>query len=322
MILGVVSVQRSFRSPGSLTGFAWLSVLSAVLTLGLKFFAFLLTHSVGLLSDALESFVNLASALVAVWILFLSDQPPDEEHPYGHTKAEYFASGFEGFLILGSAVSIGVVAIERILEPKAIQNVGTGLIVSGAAGAVNLVVARILLTAGNRYGAIVLEADARHLLADVWTTVGVIAGVIVVELTGIYILDPIVGMAVAIHIVWSGVGLVRRSVLGLMDTALPEEDQRIIHTILDRYRERGVQYHALRTRQAGMRRFMSVHILVPGSWTVAEGHHLLEALEAEIRKALPGITVFTHLEPLEDPRAWQDLTLDRSTTDRSGSFHR
>jgi cation diffusion facilitator family transporter len=305
-------MQRSFRSPGSLRGFAWLSVLSAVLTIGLKFFAFLLTGSVGLLSDALESFVNLASALVAVWILFLSDQPPDEEHPYGHTKAEYFASGFEGFLILGSAVSIGVVAIERILEPKAIQRVEIGLILSGLAGVINLLVARILLGAGRRYGSIVLEADARHLLADVWTTVGVIAGVIVVGLTGIYILDPIVGMAVAIHILWSGVGLVRRSVLGLMDTALPEEDQRIIHTILDLYRERGVQYHALRTRQAGMRRFMSVHILVPGSWTVAEGHHLLEELEAEIRRALPGITVFTHLEPLEDPRAWQDLALDRT----------
>nr|WBU15331.1 ferrous-iron efflux pump FieF [uncultured bacterium] len=303
--------RKTFTSPRSLTGFAWLSVAAAVITIGLKLAAYILTGSVGLLSDAMESLVNLAAALLAVWTLFFAAQPPDEEHPYGHTKAEYFASGAEGFLILGAAVSIGYVAVQRILEPRPIQNVETGLLVSAAAAAVNFSVARVLLSAGHRYGAIVLEADARHLLADVWTTVGVITGVVAATLTGIYILDPLVGLAVAANIVRSGIGLVRRSVLGLMDTALPPEEQRVIREILDRYRDRGVSYHALRTRQAGMRRFMSVHVLVPGSWTVAEGHHLVEELETEVRKALPGVTVFTHLEPLEDPRAWQDLNLDR-----------
>ncbi len=263
----------------------------------------------------MESLVNLAAAVLAVWTLFFAAQPPDEEHPYGHTKAEYFASGAEGFLILGAAVSIGYVAVQRILEPRPIQNIETGLLVSAAAAAVNFIVARVLLSAGHRYGAIVLEADARHLLADVWTTVGVIVGVIAASVTGLYILDPVVGLAVAANIVRSGIGLVRRSVLGLMDTALPPEEQQVIREILNRYRERGVNYHALRTRQAGMRRFMSVHVLVPGRWTVADGHHLLEELEAEVRKALPGITVFTHLEPLEDPRAWEDLNLDQATAD-------
>ncbi len=309
-------LRNRFTSPGSLTGFAWLSVAAAVITIGLKLAAYLVTGSVGLLSDALESVVNLAAALLALGTLIFAAQPPDEEHPYGHTKAEYFASGAEGFLILGAAVSIAYVAIQRILEPRPIQNIEAGLVVAVAAAGVNLVVARVLLGAGRRYGAIVLEADARHLLADVWTTAGVVAGVLGAALTGVYILDPLVGLLVAANIVRSGVGLVRRSVLGLLDTALPPEEQQVIRQVLDRYRDRGVLYHALRTRQAGMRRFISVHVLVPGNWTVAEGHHLLEEIEAEVRKALPAVTVFTHLEPLEDPRAWQDLHLDRPAAAR------
>lgn len=309
--------RNRFTSPPSLTGFAWLSVAAAVVTIGLKLAAFLLTGSVGLLADALESGVNLAAALLALGTLIFAAQPPDEEHPYGHTKAEYFASGAEGFLIIGAAASIAYVAGRRILEPGPIQNIEAGLVVAVAAAGVNLAVARILLGAGRRYGAIVLEADARHLLADVWTTAGVVVGVLVASLSGLHILDPLVGLLVAANIVRSGIGLLRRSALGLLDTALPPEEQRVIREVLDRYRDRGVAYHALRTRQAGMRRFISVHILVPGNWTVAEGHHLLEEVEAEVRKALPGATVFTHLEPLEDPTAWQDVHLDRPAAERS-----
>ncbi|MER3397871.1 MAG: cation-efflux pump [Chloroflexota bacterium] len=295
-----------------LARFAWLSLAAAVATVGLKLVAYLLTGSVGLLSDALESLVNLAAALLALGTLIFAAQPPDEEHPYGHTKAEYFASGAEGFLILAAALSIGYAAFQRILHPQPISNVELGLLVSVAAALVNWVVARVLLCAGRRYRAIVLEANARHLLADVWTTVGVVLGVAVAGLTGLYILDPLLGLLVAANIVRWGIVLVRRSALGLLDTALPPEEQQIIRQVLDRYQEQGVRYHALRTRQAGTRRFMSVHVLVPGSWTVAQGHHLLEEVEAELQKALPGISVFTHLEPLEDPRSWQDIHLDRS----------
>lgn len=297
-----------------LARFAWLSLAAAVITVGLKLVAYLLTGSVGLLSDAMESLVNLAAALLALGTLIFAAQPPDEEHPYGHTKAEYFASGAEGFLILAAAVSIGYAAFLRILHPQPISNVELGLLVSVAAALVNWVVARVLLGAGRRYRAIVLEADARHLLADVWTTVGVVLGVAAASLTGLYILDPILGLLVAANIVRWGVVLLRRSALGLLDTALPPEEQEIIRRVLDRYQEQGVRYHALRTRQAGTRRFMSVHILVPGSWTVARGHHLLEEMEAELQRALPGTSVFTHLEPLEDPRSWQDVSLDRPSS--------
>lgn len=300
-----------------LTGFAWLSLGAAVATVGLKLVAYLLTGSVGLLSDALESLVNLAAALLALGTLIFAAQPPDEEHPYGHTKAEYFASGAEGFLILGAALSIAYAAFQRILNPRPIENVELGLLVSAGAALVNWGVARVLLSAGRRYRAIVLEANARHLLADVWTTAGVVVGVLGATLTGLYILDPILGLLVAANIVRWGIVLVRRSVLGLLDTALPPGEQQVIREVLDRYREQGVGYHALRTRQAGTRRFITVHILVPGHWTVAQGHHLLEEVEAEVRKALPGTVVFTHLEPIEDPRSWQDINLDRPSPART-----
>jgi len=296
----------------SLTRFAWLSVAVAVLTIGLKTTAYWLTGSVGLLSDALESLVNLLAAIMALAMLTLAAQPADEEHAYGHSKAEYFSSGVEGALILLAAASIGWTAWDRLLHPQPIEQVGLGLAVSVAASILNFVVARILLAAGRRYHSITLEADAHHLMTDVWTSVGVLVGIAAVALTGWERLDPIIALLVAANIIWTGVQLVRRSALGLLDTALPEEEQAAVRQVLERYVGSEVQFHALRSRQAGARRFISLHVLVPGSWTVQRGHTLLEQIERDIRDALPSVTVFTHLEPLEDLTSWQDTTLDRA----------
>lgn len=296
----------------SLRRYAWLSIAAAVFTIALKAIAYLLTGSVGLLSDALESFVNLAGAFMALAMLTVAARPADEEHPYGHGKAEYFSSGVEGTLILVAAASIAVAAIRRLINPQPLEQVGLGLIVSLAASLINLGVALILLRAGRRYRSVTLEANAQHLLTDVWTSVGVLVGVGAVALTGWQWLDPVVALVVAANIVWSGTHIVRKSVLGLMDTALPAAEQAAIHQVLARQQQDGVHYHALRTRQAGARRFMSVHVLVPGVWTVHRGHQLLEQIEAEIRNEVPDITVFTHLEAIEDGTSWDDIALDRS----------
>jgi cation diffusion facilitator family transporter len=295
----------------SLTRFAWLSIAAALITIGLKLSAYLLTGSVGLLSDALESLVNLAAAIIALIMLTISARPPDEEHAYGHSKAEYFASGAEGMLILVAAVSIIVTAGERFINPQPLEQVGLGLAVSMIASLVNLITARILLRAGRHYHSISLEADAQHLMTDVWTSVGVLLGIGAVSLTGWERLDPLIALLVSANIIWAGISLVRRSALGLMDTALPSEEQETIRQILEQYRQQGVQFHALRTRSAAARRFVSLHVLVPGVWTVQRGHNLLEQIEADLRHQLPNLTVLTHLEPLEDSVSWQDTTLDR-----------
>jgi cation diffusion facilitator family transporter len=298
----------------SLTRFAWLSIAAAVLTIGLKATAYWLTGSVGLLSDALESLVNLAAAVVALLMLTLAAQPADAEHAYGHSKAEYFSSGVEGALILVAAASIGWAAWSRLLDPQPIEQVGLGLVVSVAASLLNFAVARILLAAARRHHSISLEADAHHLMTDVWTSAGVLVGIGAVALTGWDRLDPVIALLVAANIIWTGVQLVRRSALGLLDTALPQDEREAVQQILARYTQPELQFHALRTRQAGARRFVSFHVLVPGSWTVRQGHTLLEQIERDIRAALPNTTVFTHLEALEDPTSWQDTTLDRSAT--------
>ncbi len=298
----------------SLARFAWLSIAAAVLTIALKALAYLLTGSVGLLSDAVESLVNLVGALMALAMLTIAARPADEEHPYGHSKAEYFSSGVEGTLILIAAVSIGVAAIPRLMAPKPLEQVGLGIGVSTVAALVNLFVALVLFKAGKRYRSITLEANAQHLMTDVWTSAGVLVGVGAIALTGWERLDPIVALLVAGNITWSGVCIVRKSVLGLMDTALPVEDRNAIHRVLERYRQSGVQYHALRTQQAGRRRFVSFHVLVPGDWTVQRGHALLECIETDLCLALPDVTVFTHLESLGDPASFGDITLDRMAT--------
>ncbi len=295
-----------------LTRYAWLSIGAAVITIGLKLGAYWLTGSVGLLSDALESLVNLAAAIMALAMLTLAARPPDEEHAYGHGKAEYFAGGVEGALILLAAASIAWTAVPRLVAPQPLEQIGLGLAVSLAASAINLIVARVLLAAGRRFRSIALEADARHLMTDVWTSAGVLAAVGAVVFTGWQRLDPIIALVVAANIIWTGVRLLRQSALGLLDTALPPEEQVAIDAVLARYRSDEVQFHALRTRQAGARSFMSVHVLVPGGWTVQRGHRLLEQIERDIRAAVPGLTVFTHLEPLEDPVSFEDTRLDRA----------
>ena len=295
----------------SLTRFAWLSIAAAVLTIALKVAAYLITGSVGLLSDAIESIVNLIGGIMALAMLTVAARPADEDHAYGHSKAEYFSSGVEGSLILVAAISIGVAAAQRLITPRPLEEVGLGLAISVVASLVNLGVALLLLRVVKKHNSITLEANARHLLTDVWTSVGVIVGVTVVALTDWERLDPIVGLLVAANIVKTGVGIVRRSILGLMDTALPGEDIEQVHKVLQSYRADGVQFHALWTRQAGARKFISMHVLVPGNWTVQRGHELLDRIEADIRRALPESVVFTHLESLDDPASWDDQTLER-----------
>lgn len=297
--------------PASLQRYAWLSIAAALATILLKGMAWWLTGSVGLLSDALESFVNLAGAMMALAMLALAAQPPDENHAYGHGKAEYFSSAFEGFLILLAAFSIGYAAIGRLLNPQPLEQVGIGLAVSVVASLINLATARILLDAGRKYHSVTLEADAHHLLTDVWTSAGVLVGVGAVALTGWLWLDPVLALLVALNILWTGWRLLHRSTAGLMDVALPVEQQQIILTVLAGYRAQGLDFHALRTRQAGARAFVSLHVLVPGEWTVQHGHDWLERIEADIRAAVPQAHVTTHLEPLEDPLSHADRHLDR-----------
>jgi len=296
----------------SITRYAWISIGAALLTITLKGIAYFLTGSVGLLSDALESFVNLAGGLMLLAMLSIASRPADEEHAYGHTKAEYFSSGAEGALILLAAAGIFVTAIQRLLNPQPLEQIGIGLLISIIATLINFIAAYYLLKVGKRENAIALEANAHHLLTDVWTTIGVLIGVGLVSLTGWLRLDPIIALIVGANIVWSGIKLVRRSVYGLMDTALPEPEQNLIRGILDKYGSEEVQFHALRTRQSGRRRFVSFHVLVPGNWTIQAGHQMLEKIEIEIQQALENITVFTHLEPLDDPISWDDIHLDRT----------
>jgi len=295
----------------SLTRFAWLSIAAALATILLKAAAYYVTGSVGLLSDALESVVNLVAALMALAMLVVAARPPDEMHAFGYSKAEYFSSGVEGALILLAAASITWTAVPRLIAPRPLEQVGIGLAVSVVAALLNFVVARLLLDAGNKYRSITLEADAQHLLTDVWTSAGIVIGVGVVVLTGWTRLDPIIALVVAINILWTGVKLLRRSVFGLLDATLPRAEQEAIKQALGRYEREGFRYHALRTRHAGNRSFVSFHVLVPGDWTVQRGHDLLEQIERDIRAAVPRATVFTHLEPIGDPAAWQDISLDR-----------
>lgn len=311
MVKAAVAGDNPLMIPASIKRYAWLSIGAALLTIALKTGAWWLTGSVGLLSDALESLVNLAGAVMALAMLTLAAQPEDRNHAFGHGKAEYFSSGFEGLLILLAAIGIGAAAIERLLHPRPLEEIGLGLLVSVLASIINLLTARTLLAAGRQYGSIALEADARHLMTDVWTSAGVLVGLVAVALTGWLWLDPVLALLVAANIVRTGWQMLRRSANGLMDLALPAAQHRQVVDALEAYRSRGIDYHALRTRQAGSRCFVSVHILVPGAWTVQRGHELLEAIEADIRTALPRASVFTHLEPLEDPASQCDISLDR-----------
>jgi len=296
----------------SLTRFAWLSIGAAVLTIALKSTAYLLTGSVGLLSDALESGINLIAAVIALGALTIAARPPDDEHNFGHDKAEYFSSGVEGILIVFAAVGIAYTSIQRLLNPQPLEQVGIGLAVSVIASLVNFGVARVLLAASKQHNSITLEADSHHLMTDVWTSVGVVAAVGIVAITGWLWMDSVIGILVALNITWSGAKIMRRSAMGLMDTGLPDKDLQRLQAILDSYKANGIDWHALRTRQSGSRYFVAVHILVPGDWTVKTGHDLLEKLDRDVRREFPQIILTTHMEPLNDPAALRDIALDRT----------
>jgi cation diffusion facilitator family transporter len=295
----------------SLTRYAWLSVAAAVVTIALKTGAYLLTDSVGLLSDAIEGFINLAAASVVLVTLKVVERPPDESHEYGHDKAEYFSSGIEGTLILIASAGILWTSARRFMNPQPIEQAGIGLTIAVLASLINLVVGQIVLRAGSRYDSISLEADGQHLMTDVWTSVAVVAGVAAAALTGIERLDPLIAMAIGLKIGWEGIKIFRRSVSGLMDSSIAIEEREHVEAILDSYAGKDIRWHALRSRQSGGRRFISVHILVPPRWSVQQAHDLSEQLEREVAERISRATLFTHFEPQGDPQAEGDLMLDR-----------
>lgn len=295
----------------SLTRFAWLSIGAAVATIALKALAYAFTGSVGLLSDAMESFVNLLGGAMALMMLKIAERPADENHAYGHTKAEYFSSGLEGILIFVAAGSIGWQAVLRLLSPMPLEQVGLGVALSTGASVINLLTALVMLRAGRKHHSITLEANGKHLMTDVWTSVGVIGGIIAVGATGWLRLDPLIALAVAANIVWTAVRILRKTAYGLMDAALPNHELEAVRKAIESHVNDHVHYHALRTRRSGARRFVSFHLLVPGDWTIQRGHALCEEIEADIRNSVPQVTVFTHLEPSQDPCSYDDMTLDR-----------
>ena len=298
--------MQSIQSTPSLTKFAWLSILAALITIGLKLGAYFLTNSIGLLSDALESLVNLVTAIAALVALSIAARPADEEFSFGYSKVEYFSSGFEGGMILIAAGSIAFTAIPRLINPQPLGQVSLGLAVSVVASVINFGVARILSRAARQYGSITLEADSRHLMTDVVTTVGVIAGVGIVSLTGWERLDAIIALVVAGNILFTGLKLLRTAARGLLDVTLPQADLEGIKNILQPYEAQGIRFHALRTRTAAALGLVSMHMLVPGTWSVKQAHELAEQIESEIQVKLPKVMVFTHVEPIEDPASWQD----------------
>ena len=282
------------------------SVAAAVATIGLKTQAWRLTGSVGLLSDAMESGVNLVAAIGAFWALTLAAKPADHRHHFGHSKAEYFSSGLESALIVVAALAIIQAAAGRLQHPEGLQEVDVGLTLSLVATAINGGVAWLLLRAGRRFDSITLRADAHHLLSDVWTSLGVVLGVALAKLTGLTILDPLIAIVVALNIVVTGWRLLHETASGLLDRALPENEHRQLEDLLASHRGPDITFHALRTRMAGSRRFVNFHVLVPGHWTVKKGHDFCETLERQIAAALPRTHVFTHLEPIDDEASWQD----------------
>ncbi len=291
----------------SLTRFAWISIAASLTTIALKSGAYLLTNSVGFLSDAVESLVNLVAGIMALLMLTIAARPADESHAFGQSNAEYFSSTTEGILILVAAGGIIYTAVQRFFNPQPLEQLGIGLIVSAAASVVNFAASRTLLAAGKRENSITLEADAHHLMTDVWTSIGVITGMGIVALTGWQTLDPIIAILVGLNIIWTAYQLIRRSVAGLMDASLPDGEQKVIEAVMSKYRERGVAFHALRTRQSAARRFVSVHVLVPGAWTLHDAHHIADDFEGDIRKALPDAIVQTHLEPVDDEISMRDV---------------
>lgn len=296
----------------SLKKFVYLSIAAAVVTIGLKFSAYFYTGSMGLLSDALESCVNLIAAIIALIMIHIAEMPADKRHGFGHTKAEYFSSAIEGGLIMVAAFSIIWSATPRLFNPQPIENVGLGLAISVSASLVNFGVAMILLKNAKKHRSLLLEADGKHLMTDVWTSVGVIVAIGLVKLTGWLILDPIIAIAVAINIIWTGFQLLKRSASGLMDASISDEDLEKVTDYLNGLKTEYIDYHSLMTRQAGLRKFISLHLLVPGDWSVKKGHDFAENVEETIEEMLTElVTVSTHIEPIEDPASMRDIGIDR-----------
>lgn len=296
----------------SLKKFVYLSIAAAVVTIGLKFSAYFYTGSMGLLSDALESCVNLIAAIIALIMIHIAEMPADKRHGFGHTKAEYFSSAIEGGLIMLAAFSIIWSATPRLFNPQPIENVGLGLAISVSASLVNFGVAMILLKNAKKHRSLLLEADGKHLMTDVWTSVGVIVAIGLVKLTGWLILDPIIAIAVAINIIWTGFQLLKRSASGLMDASISDEDLEKVTDYLNGLKTEYIDYHSLMTRQAGLRKFISLHLLVPGDWSVKKGHDFAENVEETIEEMLTElVTVSTHIEPIEDPTSMRDIGIDR-----------
>ncbi|HAR37671.1 MAG: transporter [Bacteroidetes bacterium GWD2_45_23] len=296
----------------SLAKFLYLSIAAAIVTISLKFYAYQVTGSMGFLSDALESIVNLFAALFALIMLRISQKPADDGHVYGHSKAEYFSSATEGALILIAAFSIIRTAIPRIMEPAPLENINTGLLFSLLASVVNLLVGLTLIKNGKKRKSLVLEADGRHLMTDVWTSVGVIAGIVMVKFTGWFIIDPIIAILVALNIIYTGYKLISRSASGLMDATIPAEDLEKVTLYLDSLKVNEIEYHSLLTRVAGQRKFISMHLLVPGEWSVKQGHDWADNVEETIIGLFDEpVTVSTHIEPVDDPASVKDIGIDR-----------
>jgi cation diffusion facilitator family transporter len=298
----------------SLKKFLYISIAAAILTISLKLIAYLLTNSVGILSDALESGVNLVAAVVALIMIRIAEKPPDREHEFGHNKAEYFSSAVEGGLIVLAAFSIIWSAVPRIISPQPLENVGMGLLVAVGASLINLAASNILIKNGKKYNSITLEADGKHLMTDVLTSAGVLLGIGLIKVTGWMRLDGIVAVGVAINIIWMGYTLIKRSALGLLDTAFPKDEMDSIRRVLEKYEQQNIQFHSLMTRQSGQRKFIFVHILMPGTMDIQQGHNLAEKVENDLRMLFPNTltTVFTHLEPIEDPVSMLDISIDRT----------
>jgi len=297
----------------SLRKYIYLSIAAAVSTISLKLLAYYLTNSVGLFSDALESCVNLIAAVIALIMLTIAEKPADEEHAFGHHKAEYFSSAIEGGLIALAAFSIIWSAVPRVIHPQPLENIGIGLFIAVGASGINLAAALILLKNGRKNNSITLEADGKHLMTDVYTSAGVLIGIGLVNLTGWLELDGIVAIGVALNILWTGYQLMRRSAMGLLDSGIPEAERLKIIKTLESLKSLNLEYHSLMTRQAGQRKFISIHILAPGKWTIQEGHDMVEKIEKNIRELFDvPVTVFTHLEPVEDPVSMHDIGIDRN----------
>lgn len=295
----------------SLAPIVWFSIIASILTISIKSAAYFITDSVGFMSDAMESLINLAAGIVAFIMLRVAARPPDKEHPFGHDKAEYFSSLIEGILIVLAAIGISYTAINRIYHPQALSELNIGMLLSVIATIINLITARILLFYSRKHNSITLEADSHHLMADVWTTVGIIVGIFLVKLTNWQILDPLMAIIVSISILYTGGKLIIRSTDGLMDTKLSEKELIHIRQILDGFKGQEVNYHALYTRQSASKRFISFHLLVPGDSSVYKAHELTKLIENELLKEYAYSDIFIHLEPINDPDAFDDFLCDK-----------